>query len=357
MITAITIENLRGIAEGRLAGLAPLTIITGPNGCGKSTVLDAMLIAASPTPGEAIGRAVDRHPVARDGARWLVRRGLDGNSSRLAIEFAGAPAHECFLAVVRLPPPARHPDFDDPPDATFMVGYFAGSRARDDAQGAAMGKTAGTAMGDQTRVRVKFSARNASRTEHVSESSPLPTTNIRLIDPGLPIALAESFSEAIRAGARREIETYLPFVAPSARSLEILSDKGVPSLYVDSEVGGPIPAALAGDGVQSFLQLAIELAQVPHGLALVEEPEVYQHPRALRQTALALVAAMRRGVQVVMTTHSLELIDAIIATLSEDEQGNLAFFSLMLEGGVLKSSRFGGADAAFARTTIERDLR
>jgi hypothetical protein len=180
---------------------------------------------------------------------------------------------------------------------------------------------------------------------------------VHLIDPGLPEPLAESYSDAVRAGARREIEAFLPNVAAGARSLEILSDDGVPSLYIDYEGRPPIPAALAGDGVQSFLQLAIELAQVPNGLALVEEPEVYQHPRALRQTALALVAAMRRGVQIVMTTHSLELIDAIIANVNEDEQDKLAFFSLLLEGGVLKSSRFGGADAAFARTTIERDLR
>jgi hypothetical protein len=35
VITAIDVENLRGIARGRLEGVAPLTILTGPNGCGS----------------------------------------------------------------------------------------------------------------------------------------------------------------------------------------------------------------------------------------------------------------------------------------------------------------------------------
>lgn len=46
---------------------------------------------------------------------------------------------------------------------------------------------------------------------------------------------------------------------------------------------------------------------------MVEEPEVYQHPRSIRQQARALLAAMRRGVQLVVTTHSLELIDEVVS--------------------------------------------
>ena len=53
MIESIEIENLRGIAHGKLEGLTRLTILVGPNGSGKSTILDALLLAASSDTNEA----------------------------------------------------------------------------------------------------------------------------------------------------------------------------------------------------------------------------------------------------------------------------------------------------------------
>ncbi len=56
MIRSVEIKGLRGILDGKLDDLTPLVVIVGPNGSGKSTILDALLIGASPVPGDAIGR-------------------------------------------------------------------------------------------------------------------------------------------------------------------------------------------------------------------------------------------------------------------------------------------------------------
>ena len=74
---------------------------------------------------------------------------------------------------------------------------------------------------------------------------------------------------------------------------------------------GAIPIGVAGDGVQALVQLATEFAALPGGSVLVEEPEVYQHPAALRLTARVLLATMRRGVQIILTTHSPFLLDHV----------------------------------------------
>jgi predicted ATPase len=50
VITAIEIEGLRGIRQGALQGLAPLTVLTGPISSGKSTVLEALSVVAAPQP-------------------------------------------------------------------------------------------------------------------------------------------------------------------------------------------------------------------------------------------------------------------------------------------------------------------
>lgn len=114
---------------------------------------------------------------------------------------------------------------------------------------------------------------------------------------------------------------------------------------------------LAGDGIRTFLQVALNLATLRGGLVLIEEPETHQHPGAIRRTAKVLLAAVRRGVQVVVTTHSLELIDDVLDEADDDDLARLALFNLALRDGELRSARYSGTDVAFARTELERDLR
>ncbi len=114
---------------------------------------------------------------------------------------------------------------------------------------------------------------------------------------------------------------------------------------------------------------------------LLEEPEVHMHPGAIRQCARAILAAMRRKIQIVLSTHSLELIDALVGESSDADLRQLSLYRLQLQAGVpklpprpeggpglgsweivklagtLKSSRLSGPDVAFARTEIQDDLR
>jgi hypothetical protein len=42
LIASVSIENFRGVREGGVEGLAPISILVGPNNTGKSTVLEAI---------------------------------------------------------------------------------------------------------------------------------------------------------------------------------------------------------------------------------------------------------------------------------------------------------------------------
>lgn len=178
-----------------------------------------------------------------------------------------------------------------------------------------------------------------------------------MLDPGLPVSLNTAYSEAVRQGRKREVMTLLRDLIPDVESIEILTENDdTPALYI-TKATHSVPVSLSGDGVQSFLQLALGLAAQAGGLVLVEEPEVYQHPRAIQQTAAALLASIRRDVQVVVTTHSLELIDYVLDAATDTDLDRIALFSLLLDQGELKSSHYTGKDIAFARTELESDLR
>jgi hypothetical protein len=348
MIESVTIHGLRGIREGTLEGLSELTVLTGVNGCGKSTVLDALLIADAATPEEAIAHAVQRRKATRFGARWLVHN--KEQRAAIDIRYRGKEWHHCVLRWRRAPVPLSAAD--PRRDAIHEGGYTQHIEVEfEDAafDGNPLPDSSGTGW-------VAFNGSNEHIVSGNLQFGEQPTS--WLVDPGLPILLDRAYSEATRLGRREEIIAVLRELAPDLTSVEILSeDDGSPALYVVRGQRGAIPIGVAGDGVQALVQLATEFAAVPGGSVLVEEPEVYQHPAALRLTARVILATMRRGVQVVLTTHSLELIDMLLEEARPEDLPALSLFTLALEDGVLRSGRLAGHQIAAARADVAEDLR
>lgn len=347
MIESVTIHGLRGIREGSLEGLSPLTVITGVNGCGKSTVLDALLITDAARPEEAIAHAVQRRTATRFGARWLVHN--KEQRAEIEVRYGGNEWHRCSLRWRRAPAPLAEGD------------------ARRDAVQGRYTQHIEVEFGDATHDGhlapgssgtgwVAFDGSNTHIASGKLERGEQPTS--WLVDPGLPILLDRAYSEATRLGRRDEIIAVLRELVPDLSSVEILSeDDGSPALYVVRGQRGAIPIGVAGDGVQALVQLATEFAALPGGSVLVEEPEVYQHPAALRLTARVLLATMRRGVQVILTTHSLELIDMLVEEARPEDIPALSLFTLALEEGVLRSGRLSGHQIQAARAEVAEDLR
>jgi hypothetical protein len=173
---------------------------------------------------------------------------------------------------------------------------------------------------------------------------------------GFQRPLHELYTKAVQKGRRKEAVGIIAEVFPNISNVEILTEHGEPILHLVF-ADYSVPATLAGDGIQSLLRLSLELAASSGGVALLEEPEVHQHPAAIRQSARAILAAVRRQIQVVLTTHSLELIDALLAASTDRDLDCLSLYRLQLHNGVLNSSRLPGPDIAFSRAEIEDDLR
>jgi predicted ATPase len=143
---------------------------------------------------------------------------------------------------------------------------------------------------------------------------------------------------------------------PEIRGLEILTEGDAPMLHLAYE-GRTVPAGLAGDGVESLVRLALELSMRDRGTVLIEEPEAHQHSRAIAQSAKVLVAAARTGCQVILTTHSMELLDDLLAELTDDEHSWLAVYRTRLDQGQLRVMRVKGEDVSAVRAGIGDDLR
>lgn len=319
MIASVEIHKVRGVRQGRLEGLTALTIITGPNGSGKSTVLDALLIAGGDHLETGVALAVQRHP-----GTWL---GVDacfarGDGSRIVVQGSDGPAVTVFV---------ERRDGHPVPELGASPGPFRSVRIA----AATLGQPHGLIRS------LLFAADNACLPGDQSWAG-LIEQPVVLVDPSLFRDLGQEWSEVVKAGRRKAVTELLSEVVPWASNLESLQEEGGRSQLYATGDSGAVPVNLLGDGVAALLHLAIRIAPVDQGLVLIEEPEVFQHPRSLRLSARLIVAAMRRGAQVVLTTHSVELIEMIVRDSPAEDRARMSVHNLGLEQGQLRSVRFVG---------------
>jgi hypothetical protein len=336
LITEIELSHIRGIREGRLAGLSPLSVLVGRNGCGKSTVLDALEIGASRAPVEALEDSLRRRGADDLHLRpeWFLHSKRTQAESSVAI--GGVEGRRTLRFVLESEGLAL---FDDPPLGSGQVA-----------------RRLGVVQGDRANSRRGWSA-----SPHV----PPQPTEVRFVDQRTGQTRRQTatqlYSAARLAGRKKVVLEMLRALVPTAEDIEILTLNDIPTLHV-SYATGAVPLSLAGDGVRNAVLLSLELGVQPGSLIIVEEPETHLHFGAMRLVANALARTVApHGTpvnQVVLATHSLEFIDALVGVCTElDLQQSLSVHRLALNDGRLTSSSFSGDLVATARLDAELELR
>jgi hypothetical protein len=174
-----------------------------------------------------------------------------------------------------------------------------------------------------------------------------------------PSTLEESLGKVDQAGeaARRALVERLRVIDPDLRDIRaVKGETWVPHAIYENR---SLPLAVVGDGMKRLFHVAAELAVMGKGLALIEEPECFQHPGALAELVRVLWSAIEGGTQIIMSTHSIELFDLLCEEAKKHDQGLERFgvFRTALREGQLRAVRVPGADAIAMRENLAEDLR
>jgi hypothetical protein len=128
----------------------------------------------------------------------------------------------------------------------------------------------------------------------------------------------ESLSEAIKAGGKDEIITFLQLFDPDILEIDIVGERFSMDIYVQHRNLGPMPIHVFGDGMRKAVVVAGIAFQAAGGLLLLDEAEVALHVSCQDGFFRALFQLCERlQVQVVLTTHSLEAVDGVIRACSD----------------------------------------
>lgn len=338
MLNGIEIKRIRGIQAGKLDNLSPLTILVGPNGSGKSSVLDALLIGSSSAMGDAVGRAVKRRVFSNHSAKDFFS---SGHISATIHAWGNEYERKVDLS------------WQQQPDSTVFNKLEYERRYKPYSQITCVSED----TSDRQTTYVGFANDNAY---DVYYEGRIQAINTRLIETTQNIHLGHLYSELVKQGKRRLMKQKFSHLIPDLDDIELLTDENDrPSLHIVKTIGEKevmVPLALAGDGLVGFARLAFSLLVKDEDIMLIEEPEVHQHPACIHRSADVILEAVRDGKQVILTTHSMELIEALLSNNSA-QPDQTALYKLVLKDGQLLTSRLSGDEILSERGSIEEDLR
>ncbi len=341
VLTTLSIQGIRGIHSGTLDGLAPITFLVGKNGSGKSTVLEAAGVIAAGSDPDAAFRALAQREwlgleglkywLAPSGASFKARIGGADHSATLRIgpleatleQIARQRRPDASLVAMQLTSPAMQVIVDDDGE---VLAWQDGRRNRNFSLLCA-------------RPDRPVAARSRFAAGHFSSSLRRALAAVKLT-PWYPALIV-----------------YLREIRPRIDTIESIAvgDRDEPFVFErDPRVGYPL--AYAGDGFRRLLEISATLAESEKGIAAIDEPEAFAHPGLFRLLAGLFRHAAKEGTQVLVATHSIELIRDVLDEL-EDLIDECAVVGLKNDAGTITATTSRGRDARRRVVELGDDLR
>lgn len=152
-------------------------------------------------------------------------------------------------------------------------------------------------------------------------------------------------TSAIVEDWKGKIDQLLNRLDPDIEQVEIITTRGGtrPAIAVRHRRAGLVPVSVLGDGLRRALSIALCIAEARNGLVLIDELEAALHVTALDRIFPWIVDACHaNNVQIVATTHSLEAIDAIAKLTASGSVRDVNAYHLTQGPGMGPPKRYSG---------------
>ncbi len=270
-IEKIEIEKFRGIREGMVDGLSPLSILVGPNNCGKSAVLEAIFLSW------AVGENAGKIP------EFLRRRGGPIRHSQRSFMHNGtSPAPAAFtIAIVQDELKIR---------TSIELAAVGHGESLASARSSGLSEPIVQYNVSQTRstfdrrghvdLRLMSDAEGHEATPWIVTGAPLAGFDVSFVDVEAFRThgqLEECYSRLEKWNALQDVLAALRLSAEDLTDLRILKDNGEFILHLTHARQQPSAADLAGDGFKRFIALGAAILDGEDDVVLLEEPESYLH--------------------------------------------------------------------------------
>ena len=341
MINSIKFENFRGLKQLELPELSQITLLTGRNNAGKSSILEGVFLFMDHTATESFNKIniLRGLPVAST-PRDLWEPAFYGlntdNPLSILIKMDG---EECRLSYDR--------------DDSFIPVDNAGAVQGTFGQFIASTRSTYTLkfhfqQGDYAEdgafsINETGYMRNIRTNLQNNQIRFLPAT--RVINAGMrdDIAVATWVGQMELKGEKQKVIEVLKKIEPNITDIVTISNQLQAQIYA-KVMDQLIPIKLAGDGLNRMLYIVLAIMENPNSILLIDEIDAGFHYSALKDLwRVVAESAKGSGCQVIASTHSYECVQNAVSGIdAANMESNFCLYRVERKDGENRAFRYDG---------------
>ena len=318
MINSVKFENFRGLKYLELPELSQITLLTGKNNAGKSSILEGIFLALDHSASESFGKInyFRGLPVNMEPSRiWepifynldtchpmRISFGLDGESC--ALEYTRDDSFIPVGSMIALQNLFGQVVTSTQSFYSLKYTFRKGDYSED-------GNFSLNMSGMSKDIRTSRSH------NQILFLSPALYINAAIISASNDNTVAEWYGKMELNGKKQETINALRMIEPAISDIATIVQQGQAQLYVkvDSNL---LPFKLTGDGLNKMLYIVSAIAGNPNAIILIDEIENGIHYSIQKEFWNTIVnAAQENNCQIIATTHSYECLQNAVDGIDE----------------------------------------
>lgn len=352
MVNSISLTNFRGLKQLNLSELSQITLLTGRNNAGKSSILEGIFLFMDHSAVESFSKINSFRGLvstAHPSQLWepafyklnteypiQIDVTLDGKACQLTYE-----RDDSFI-------PAEKAENVQTAFNQFTASTRSTFTLRFQYQQGDYSESGFFSMNDNGFLRTVNTNLPNNKMQF------LPATryiNPNTRDDGM---VATWLGQLELKGEKQSVINTLKLIEPDISDIMIISNQGQIQIYVRVR-DQLLPIRLAGDGLNRLLYVLLAILENRDSILLIDEIETGFHYSALKSFWSAVAtAAKESGCQIIATTHSYECIQNAISGIHAVEMNDsFCLYRVERSNGVNRAHRY---DAELARFAVDTNM-